>query len=788
MDLPNPFSASKNSEPPEKVIGILLSQTKVQALLLRISETKLLLESASEIIEYTDIKNCPIQTDEALQQLGPESEGVDAVVFGLEHGWVAGGEVVDQHQPLLSKITEELALKPVGFIDTSEALIQHHLAQNSLYSGIFLLFSHTAMTVNYVSQGKIRGVEQVGRSESVIADLREGLARFSKQVEDEQFYLPAKLILASFDLTEAELSEIQQDLLEFSWTEHARFLQMPTIQIITDEEFTGMAAIEAARAAAIAAGYHAAAAVANGSALGAEAAATSKEMGFSEVAAAPLPTPTPPPEAGAAEAAATAETAVAEPESDLFQPGDSAGAAEETAVAATAAPTTATSFGIPISSDKITAGGKSLDQLDQEAEAKNPSQPADDLAKAGFFTNLRARWNEPYKGKRSLKFFILTGFVSGLLVIALALAAIISFSAQAVVELEYNLLPVIKNATITVDPAANAPDPERLVLPGRAVTKTVSGQETAASTGTTIVGDEAKGTITLYNKTSARKTFAKGTVVSSGDLNFTLDDEVSVASASVKEKQGGNETEYGKADVAVTATDIGDNYNLSEGTELTVDNFAKDTYAATIAKGGFTGGASREVQVVSANDLANLREGLRAKLLAQANEELKEDYKNGIHVFPTAKIVNETAEFDAEEADEVTSFALALNLTVEALTYNTNDSRALAAEVLASEIPDHYELSDQEPRVMSDEVENNASESATVQLNAQFEAYAHPIFDETTMAATLAGKKLVEAKSELERSEEIKSVEFYWRPSLAARLRQSLPNQEKITITVKTKE
>ncbi|GEM_PF-404162 len=775
MDLPNLFSASKTSEVPEKVIGILLSQTKVQALLLRISETQLLLEASSEIIEYTDVKNCAIQTDEALQQLGPESEAVDTVVFGLEHDWVVNGEVVEQRQPLLSKITEDLALKPVGFIDTSEALIQHNLAQNSLYSGIFLLLSHTAMTVSYVSQGNIRGVEQVGRSESIIADLREGLARFSKQVEDEQFYLPAKLVLASFDLTEVELSEIQQSLLEFNWTEHARFLQMPTIQVITDEEFTSVAAIEAARAAAIAAGYYSAAAAAvNGSVLAAEAAATSKEMGFSEIAAAPTAAP---PESTSPLPVETAIAGSEEP--DLSQSADL-----ETAIAPVA-----TSFGVPISSDKISAGGKTLEQLDQEAEAKNPSKVADDTTQAGFFANLRARWNEPYKGKRSLKFFILIGFTSGLLVIALVLAAIISFSAQAVVELEYNLLPVIKNATITIDPDANTPDSERLILPGKAVTRAVSGQETAASTGTAIVGDKAKGTITIYNKTAARKVFNKGTVFSSGELDFTLDEEVSVASASVKEKQGGNETEYGKADASVTAVEIGDQYNLDEKTELAVDNFATDTYSAVIAKGGFIGGASREVQVVSANDLANLQEGLRAKLLAQANEEFKAEYHNGVHVFPTTKIVDEQAEFDAEETDEVTSFSLTLTITAEALTYNTDDARILAAQVLASEIPDNYELSNQEPRVMSDEVENkDEGNSSIIQLNAQFEAYAHPIIDEAAVKETLAGKKLAEAKASFTHNDEVKSVEFYWRPTFASMLRQSLPSQEKITITVKTKE
>ena len=45
----------------------------------------------------------------------------------------------------------------------------------------------TALTISYVSQGKLVGIEQVGRSDSIDADLHEGLARFSAQVADQQF-------------------------------------------------------------------------------------------------------------------------------------------------------------------------------------------------------------------------------------------------------------------------------------------------------------------------------------------------------------------------------------------------------------------------------------------------------------------------------------------------------------------------------------------------------------------------------------------------------------------------
>ena len=136
MDLPNLFSAGSQPEEPQKIIGILLSRTKVQALLLSIGTQKLELLSQSQIVTYADDQNCLIQTDESLQQLGPESEQVTKVVFGLDHDWVQEGDIVPEHKELLGSLTKGLDLEPIGFIDTAEALYQHYLAQNSTLSAV----------------------------------------------------------------------------------------------------------------------------------------------------------------------------------------------------------------------------------------------------------------------------------------------------------------------------------------------------------------------------------------------------------------------------------------------------------------------------------------------------------------------------------------------------------------------------------------------------------------------------------------------------------------------------
>lgn len=784
MDLPNLFSAQKDNDVPSKVIGILLSQTKVQTVLLFVGSDGLSVEASSDIIEYSDPKSCVLQTDECLQQLPQESEAIDKVVFGLDHEWVKDGEIVDQYKPLLHTLSEDLALKPVGFIDTAEALAQHFIAHNSLYSGIFVLFSTTALTVSYVSQGKVKGIEQVGRSDSVVADLREGLARFSKQVEDEQFYLPAKLTLASFDLTEPELNELQQELLDFSWTEHARFLQMPTIQVINDEQFTSIAAQSAARAAAIAAGFYNAAATAPSGIVSSEdAEATSKELGFTELDTnaeaiedeGELPPPTafqPETPPIPASPPITAEPITAEPVSQGIEEDDNL-----TAVSSSVA----TSFGIPIASDKLVDSSKTLEELDREASASEPTDAAD--LSGNFLSRLRARWHEPYMGNRSLKFFILMGFASGLIVIAIALTGLVYATAQASIDVYVESIDIAKDISVTLDPKAVNADAEKMILPANIVTKTVSGESEVATTGVKIVGDKAKGKVTIYNKTTARKTFASGTKLKHGDLEFTLDDEVTIASASVESKSNEEQTiKSGKADASITASDIGADYNIGEGSDMAVADFADDTYSAEVTKAGTTGGASREVRIVSDEDRANLLAALRESLVEKINMEFREESGNGVYIMETSDITNEKATFSAEAEEEANEVSLGLSVTAEALSYNTDDLRPIAMAVLASEIPDNYELSDEDTNIMSTAADQDESGKASLALEARLSSKARPVMEANLVAEEIAGKSFEEAIRILENKAEIESVKINLQPKFAEWIRKSVPKADKITV------
>jgi len=288
-----------------------------------------------------------------------------------------------------------------------------------------------------------------------------------------------------------------------------------------------------------------------------------------------------------------------------------------------------------------------------------------------------------------------------------------------------------------------------------------------------VVGDQATGKVTLYNKTEAVKNFDKGTKVSKGDLVFTLDEDVEVASASTKETSGGKETEYGKKEVTVTAVAIGADYNLEKDTELQVASFDSSTYSASSVE-AFVGGSSREVRVVSAADRDQLVEELRKKLLKEAQDEIEESLVEGEYVASVNIDKVDEQVFDAKIGDEIGAVTLDLSVIVQALTYKTEDLKPLAQKVLEDDVPKGYTLADSEPQIMS-APDQESSASGKTHLLVNIAAQAKPSLDLDELKQIILGKSIDEAKQLLTARDDIKSVEIDLIPRIAASLYARIP-------------
>lgn len=710
-----------NTQPAEKLyLTIVLTESYVQSSYWQFHDQQIVIKDRSDRHPYIDDQDCIKQIDASLQELGKESESANEVVFGLEPSWVTQTGVSDQRKPLLKKITQDLSLKAVGFVVIGEAVFQHLLKQQPFLTSLLLEIQKEELRVSLVKQGKLLASEKVGRSGDTAADLAEGLARFGKAAP-ALAQLPSKIIMFSYQLTEDELANEEQTILHHDWMSQQTFVQPPLIEILAAQAVLDAVVLE------------------GGAAVG-------QSIGIAAVTA----------------------TAEAQPEEPAAM---------------------ASSFGVPIATESMTSNvvpaELAVPTLETALPSSLPNMPSDepppdddDLptkpARFAWLSKLT-----PYHLKHHP--MILAGLLGGLLVVVISIYAFLRFTATATLAVQLRTEPVSREVSLILDPAATAPS--ETILPVNRVTREIEGGLTLPTTGVKLVGDQAKGKVTLFNKTTSPKTFDAGTVLRSGQLEFTLDQEVTVASASVT-TSGSSETKtFGQSDVNITARAIGTESNVAKDTQFRVESFDESTYAAT-STDALTGGSSREVRVASEADRAKLLEELRADLLETAEQEFKRDTSNGTRLVPSGRITIQQSTYSAQVGAEVDTLTLNATAVVEAYSYENEQLRPLAEQLLQNEIPSGYVLVTDSIQILSDAQLETASASSLVRLEANLSSLAKPDLDAESFKSEVAGVSLSQLPSLLGSKNEVANYTVAFQPSLAQAIIRRLPTGDRLMIVL----
>ncbi|HQF36311.1 MAG TPA: hypothetical protein PLL26_01555 [Candidatus Dojkabacteria bacterium] len=195
----------------------------------------------------------------------------------------------------------------------------------------------------------------------------------------------------------------------------------------------------------------------------------------------------------------------------------------------------------------------------------------------------------------------------------------------------------------------------------------------------TEVGDSAKGSVTLYNATTAEIVLSAGTVLVGGGKNFKLVDGATVP-AQVGESNG---TKI----VSVTANEIGPEYNLSAGTFFSVTGFEPSSlYGQNYA--AFTGGKKEEIYVVSEADVLRIGEQLEKNLEEQLKQQLRDLYPADKWALVEDQITIEKGtgverfQTDVPIGSEATIVNVTVELKASAVYYNVDELEAAVKELL----------------------------------------------------------------------------------------------------------
>ena len=281
---------------------------------------------------------------------------------------------------------------------------------------------------------------------------------------------------------------------------------------------------------------------------------------------------------------------------------------------------------------------------------------------------------------------------------------------------------------------------------GAITAKTLSveteGSKKAATTGKAQIGDKASGEVTIYNKTTSSRTFTKGTVLTSGPLKFTLNDDAKVASAS----ETSDGITFGKTGAKITAQDIGPEGNLPAQSDFKFTDLSEILATAKNSQ-PLSGGTSREIPSVSREDRLKMEEALMTELIAQAKQKLAGQLGAGERLLDEP--VNTTVsakKFSAEAGSEAKELTLDMTVKVEVYVYNQKDLEELAKTRDIKEIP-NYRL---DPDKLSIKVvEAEKTKSGEINTSLKLTSYYLPEFDSDKITLELSGKSYKEVEEHL---------------------------------------
>lgn len=219
---------------------------------------------------------------------------------------------------------------------------------------------------------------------------------------------------------------------------------------------------------------------------------------------------------------------------------------------------------------------------------------------------------------------------------------------------------------------------------GSIISITRIGTQKGVATGKKLVGDKAKGNITIHSASNAKTFVAGSTVFSPTGLKFTLDRDTSVAS--------GDAITRATANVPVIASDIGESYNLPAGTKFTLGSLSSSQYAAQ-ADQAFSGGNSYEATVVTKEDQARLLTSLSAELSDKARADLEAKLSSSQKLLPTAiTSVVSKKKFSKDIGAEGDTVSLDLTTDFQGVIFSQNDLVEVFAKNFSSDIPADYTL------------------------------------------------------------------------------------------------
>lgn len=688
------------SAQPETFVALKISSSNFLATTWHVENGKVLVgQLGIGELNGTDPQAMLSAADKAISlALGDQGAAAQKVIFGLTPDWISEGKIVDEKLKMLRHLCKEMDLSPLGFVPISEA-IENFLkeAEGAPLTAVLIGVDKEKGWVTLYRAGKNLGTVAIDPEDIFSGEICAGIEKSLKKFSHIDV-LPARMII--YDGLK-ELDVLEAKITAFPWTKQLPFLHFPKVEIMPGQSVV--------KAVAIAGGT---------------------QMGGKIEEAEELITETvaPSPQAEAEKAALESPEQM-EPELEEvsaqeagFVSGGSFGQLQEFVVNRPSAQTASVKSSVP--------GAKFQNQMMEKIKKvfqniKLPEKP-------GF------RVNTPkIGGNMPVKSLPMIGLVVG---VVIAIAALIIY-----------LVPV---EAVTIHVAAKTFDHEMEINASEQVVEvTEIGTKKGSASGKKLVGDKAKGSVTIANPSDARS-FAAGTVITSASgLKFVLASDVQLAS-------GSGVLAMSSTTAQVTASEIGDNYNLPAGTLFSIGSFAGQAKNDS----AFTGGNSHQATVVTKGDQDRLLATLSAELSQKAQTDLVAKLNPGQKLLPNAITqAIQSKKFSKDIDAEAETVSLDMTMTFKGVVATQSDIVNKFLEKYPGEVPSGYQIVDDQTNV---DIKGTKTDKAgnvvmTVHLAAKF----LPQTDSGEIVKNISGKSQSYSADYIGKLTGVTGVDFETKPT-----------------------
>ncbi len=476
MKLPNlPFFNKKKSD--DYLVSLIFKPKNIIATLLKNTNEKIDIVSTKSVslnLSSANTEEMTAACDEAISSIElslNENENVERTIFSVPHYWAEDDSSIKKERLLqLKKLSVELALKPMGFIISIEAIIKHLQDKDGVpLSAILVEEAQDRVYLYLIKRGNILEIQ----SGVIDGMIEHAIEKTLKKVENFE-KLPTKMIL----LHHNDIASRQQELLSYQWSSDLPFLHLPQISIL-EKGFENEAIVDA-----IASQLH----------IG---------VGDSKVEGNEII------ENDASSVDEKESFGFVKEEDIIEREGEYAHEVRE----------------------QVLHGGEEREDKKEDEEKKSIESTTGILAFISSFPeSIMGFLKIPTKPSSKLKTFLIP-ILAVLIFIALTgLYYILFLKAEVVVFLAGDELSDEVIVSLSEDDTTSF---ESKILHINTIEQEVSGSVVANATGTEEVGDEATGEVTILSSVDNDTIIEAGTVLtSSNGLKFSLDDDVEIASSS----------------------------------------------------------------------------------------------------------------------------------------------------------------------------------------------------------------------------------------------------------------